>query len=129
MTDPFKFGKKSLEHLSTVHPDLQTLFKRAITASPHDFSITEGVRSQERQKALYEAGKSQTMNSRHITGKAVDIAIFVNGKLTWDYKYYIEVANHIKLVAKSMSIPIVWGGDFVSFKDGPHYELSRKVYA
>jgi len=125
----YKFGTKSKERLATVHPDLQKLFNAAISTSPYDFSITEGVRSLERQKELLEAGKSTTMNSRHLKGNAVDIAVFVEGKLTWDFKYYKEVSDHIKALSKSMQIPIVWGGDWKSFIDGPHYELDRKFYA
>jgi peptidoglycan LD-endopeptidase CwlK len=124
----YNFGNKSLEKLSTVHPDLQKLFKEAITNSPYDFSITEGVRSLERQKELVAAKKSTTMNSRHLTGKAVDIAVFVDGKITWDIRAYKAVAEHIKNVAKLMNIPIVWGGDWKSFVDGPHFELDKKVY-
>ncbi len=125
----YKFGTKSKERLATVHPDLQKLFNAAISTSPYDFSITEGVRSLERQKELLEAGKSTTMNSRHLKGNAVDIAVFVEGKLTWDFKYYKEVSDHIKALSKVMQIPIVWGGDWKSFIDGPHYELDRKFYA
>ena len=128
MTD-HTFSEKSLEKLSTVHKDLQMVFKEAITASPHDFSITEGLRSHERQKMLYEAGKSKTMNSRHLKGFAVDIAVFVDGKLTWDFAKYAEVAEHVKAVAKLCDIPLVWGGDWELFKDGPHFELDRKYYA
>lgn len=125
----YKFGTKSKERLATVHPDLQKLFNAAISTSPYDFSITEGVRSLERQKELLEVGKSTTMNSRHLKGNAVDIAVFVEGKLTWDFKYYKEVSDHIKALSKSMQIPIVWGGDWKSFIDGVHYELDRKFYA
>lgn len=125
----YKFGTKSKERLATVHPDLQKLFNAAISTSPYDFSITEGVRSLERQKELLEAGKSTTMNSRHLKGNAVDIAVFVEGKLTWDFKYYKEVSDHIKALSKVMQIPIVWGGDWKSFIDGVHYELDRKFYA
>lgn len=124
----FKFGQKSLEKLSTVHPDLQRVFKEAITASPYDFSITEGLRSIERQKELYDAKKSQTMNSRHLTGKAVDIAIFVDGKVTWELKYYKVVTDHIKAVAKLNDVPITCGIDWKSFVDGPHIELSKQQY-
>ena len=124
----YKFGTKSKERLATVHPDLQKLFNAAISTSPYDFSITEGVRSLERQKELLEAGKSTTMNSRHLKGNAVDIAVFVEGKLTWDFKYYKEVSDHIKALSKAMQITIVWGGDWKSFIDGVHFELDRVVY-
>lgn len=124
----FKFSSKSLERLSGVHPDLQRVFQEAITNSPYDFSITEGIRTLDRQKELFDAGKSQTMRSRHLTGHAVDIAVLVDGKITWDSKYYIPVLAHIKSIAKSMSILIVCGGDWVTFKDYPHVELDRSKY-
>ena len=124
----YSFSPKSLERLSTVHPLLQRLFKGAIETSPYDFSITEGIRSVERQRYLVDTGKSTTMNSRHLSGKAVDIAVFIDGKVTWDFDKYKEVARHIKDTAHVMNIPIAWGGDWVSFKDGPHFELDRKAY-
>ena len=124
----FSFGTKSSEKLSQVHPDLQRVFNEAIKDSPLDFSITEGLRTRERQKALFDAGKSQTMNSRHLTGKAVDIAVIRDGEVTWDFQYYRIVADHIKKVAKELKIDIVCGADWQSFRDGPHYELHRSVY-
>ena len=124
----FSFGAKSSEKLAKVHPDLQRVFNEAIKNSPLDFSITEGLRTRERQKELFSAGKSQTMNSRHLTGKAVDIAVLVDGAITWDFAKYQIVASHIKKVAKELNIDIVWGGDWQSFKDGPHFELHRSVY-
>lgn len=124
----YSFGTKSSERLAQVHPDLQRVFNEAIKNSPLDFSITEGLRTKERQKELFSAGKSQTMNSRHLTGKAVDIAVLVDGQITWDFPKYQIVADHIKKVAKELKIDIVWGGDWQSFKDGPHFELHRSVY-
>lgn len=124
----FSFGTRSKERLQGVHPDLVKVLEKAIKESPLDFSITEGLRTKERQKALFDAGKSQTMNSRHLTGKAVDIAVIKDGEVTWDFKYYQLVADHIKKVAKELQIDIVWGGDWQSFKDGPHFELHRSVY-
>lgn len=105
------------------------VMQEAIKESPLDFGITEGLRTLERQKELFEAGKSQTMNSRHLRGLAVDIAIFIEGKLNWDFPNYKLVADHIKEVAKDLDIPITWGGDWISFKDGPHFELDRSKYA
>ena len=104
------------------------LMEEAIKSSPLDFSITEGVRSLERQKELFSSGKSQTMRSRHITGHAVDIGVLVDGKLTWEFPKYQIVADHIKKVAKELGIPVEWGGDWVSFKDGPHFQLTWSAY-
>jgi peptidoglycan L-alanyl-D-glutamate endopeptidase CwlK len=125
----YAFGTKSADRLSQVHPDLQKVFNEAIKDSPFDFSITEGLRTKERQKALFDEGKSQTMNSRHLTGKAVDIAVIKDGEVTWDLKYYRIVTDHIKSVAKKLDIPIVCGIDWTSFVDGPHIELHRAKYA
>ena len=124
----FALGTKSKERLKGVHPDLVKVIEEAIKESPLDFSITEGLRTRERQQELFSAGKSQTMNSRHITGHAIDFAVLRDGEITWDFKYYQLVADHIKAVAKKLDVPITWGGDWVSFKDGPHIELHRSKY-
>lgn len=124
----FSLSQRSKDRLKGVHPDLVKVIEEAIKESPLDFSISEGLRTKERQKALFDAGKSQTMNSRHLTGKAVDIAVIKDGEVTWDFKYYQLVADHIKKVAKELKIDIVWGGDWQSFKDGPHIELHRSKY-
>jgi len=124
----FSLSQRSKDRLSGVHPDLVKVIEEAIKGSPLDFSISEGLRTKERQKELFAAGKSQTMNSRHITGHAVDIAVLVDGKVTWDSKYYIPVIDHIKSIAKKFDIPIVSGGDWVTFKDYPHIELHRSKY-
>lgn len=124
----FALSQRSKDRLVGVHPDLVKVIEEAIKESPLDFSITEGLRTKERQKELFDAGKSQTMNSRHLTGKAVDIAVLVDGKVTWEFPQYKLVAEHIKQKAKELNIDIVWGGDWQSFKDGPHFELHRSVY-
>jgi peptidoglycan L-alanyl-D-glutamate endopeptidase CwlK len=101
----------------------------AIVNSPYDFGISEGLRTKERQQELFSSGKSQTMRSRHLTGHAVDIVLFVDGQVTWDFEKYRLVADHIKTVAKELNIPIEWGGDWTSFKDGPHFQLPWSTYA
>ena len=124
----YQFGVLSKERLEAVHQDLRKVFYEAIGGSPYDFSITEGLRTHKRQKMLVEAGKSQTMNSRHLTGHAVDFCIIIDGKASWDVPKYKEVATHIKAVADKLEIPIVCGVDWKGFIDGPHVELARSVY-
>jgi peptidoglycan L-alanyl-D-glutamate endopeptidase CwlK len=124
----FALGQRSKDKLTGVHPDLVKVIEEAVKESPFDFSITEGLRTKERQKVLFDSGKSQTMNSRHITGNAIDIAVIKDGEVTWDFQHYQTVADHIKKVAKDLGIEIVWGGDWKSFRDGPHFELHRSVY-
>jgi len=124
----YKFSQRSLDRLQGVHPDMVKLMSESIKDSPYDFGITEGRRAIERQQQLVAEGKSQTMNGRHITGHAVDIAIFIDNKVTWDFEKYKEVADHVKKIAASLGISIVWGGDWKSLRDGPHFELRRKEY-
>ncbi len=123
-----KFSQRSLSRLEGVHEDLVKVMLEAIKESPYDFGITEGVRTPERQKELYEGGLSRTMNSRHLTGHAVDIAVWVDGKVVWDFPKYQEVAEHIEKVAQTLNVPIIWGGRWRTLKDGPHFELDRKSY-
>jgi len=124
----FAFGARSRARLTGVHPDLVRVVELALTYSPHDFTITEGLRSVARQRELKAAGASQTMNSRHITGHAIDFAVLVGGKVRWDWPLYGQVAAAFKRAAKELNVPIIWGGDWKSLRDGPHVELDRKRY-
>ena len=121
-------NKKSIDRLSGVHTDLVAVVKLAIELSDIDFQVIEGVRSKARQEQLVKAGASQTMNSRHLTGHAVDLAALVNDSIRWDWPLYFKIADAMKKAAVQLKIKIEWGGDWRTFKDGPHFELSRKVY-
>jgi peptidoglycan L-alanyl-D-glutamate endopeptidase CwlK len=121
-------NKKSLDRLSGVHPDLVAVVKLAIELSDIDFQVIEGVRSKARQEQLFKAGASQTLNSRHLTGHAVDLAALVNDSIRWDWPLYFKIADAMKKAATQLKIKIVWGGDWRTFKDGPHFELSKEVY-
>lgn len=124
----FVLGKTSLARLDGVHPDLVSVVKKAITISEIDFTVTEGLRSVERQKQLVAKGASQTMSSRHITGHAVDLAALVDGKVSWDWEYYYKLSDAMKKAAHELNISIEWGGDWITFKDGPHFQLPHKTY-
>lgn len=124
----YQFGSRSLKRLEGVHPDLVKVMKRAIGCSPFDFTVLEGLRTYARQKQLMAAGATRTMNSRHLTGHAVDIAPFLAGTVRWDWPLYHQLALVVKKSAAELEVPITWGGDWRSFKDGPHWELPWKVY-
>lgn len=123
----FRFSEASLKKLNGVHPDLVRVMRRAITLTPVDFKITEGLRTVERQRQLVDAGASRTMKSRHITGHAVDVAALVGSEVRWDWPLYGKIAAAVKEAAQVESVPIEWGGDW-KFKDGPHYQLPWKNY-
>jgi peptidoglycan L-alanyl-D-glutamate endopeptidase CwlK len=124
----FHLGVQSLQRLSRVHEDLQKVVKRAIQLTTVDFGVSEGLRTAHRQKELFEAGASQTMASRHLTGHAVDLVCYVGHDISWDWPLYTKVSWAMKKAAAELGTPITWGGDWKSFKDGPHYELPWKDY-
>jgi peptidoglycan LD-endopeptidase CwlK len=124
----FKLSKRSLNNLNGVHPDLVKVVKLAITYTPVDFVVTEGLRTKERQAALVKAGASRTMTSRHLTGHAVDVAALVGNEVRWDWPLYERISQAFKRAAKELKVKIVWGGDWPRFRDGPHYELARSEY-
>lgn len=124
----FRLGLTSRENLQGVHPDLVKVAQRAIEISTVDFRVVEGVRSAERQAQLVRAGASQSQNSRHITGHAIDLGALVDGRVRWDWPLYEKIAAAMKDAAKELEIPIEWGGDWKTFRDGPHFQLPRKEY-
>jgi len=124
----FKLGKRSIERLQGVHPDLVRVVERAIDLTTVDFTVLEGLRSPERQQTLVASGASQTLNSRHITGHAVDLGAWVDNQVDWSWPLYTKIANAMKAAANELGVSIVWGGDWKTFKDGPHFELDRRYY-
>jgi len=124
----YQLGQRSRERLQGVHPDLVRVVERAIELTSVDFTVLEGLRTTDRQKTLVAAGASKTMNSRHITGHAVDLGAYVDGQVDWSWPLYERIAAAMKLAAKELNVMIVWGGDWRTFEDGPHFELDRKAY-
>ncbi len=124
----YKLGPGSRSHLKGVHPALVKVVERAIEITTVDFTVLEGLRTPERQKALYEAGASQTLNSRHITGHAVDLGAWVDDQIDWSWPLYHKIAIAMKAAAAELGVTIVWGGDWCTFKDGPHFELDWMKY-
>lgn len=124
----FKLSSRSKARLEGVHPDLVRVVERAIQITEVDFTVLEGVRSEARQKKLVASGASTTMRSRHLTGHAVDLGAYVEGEVRWDWPLYYKLADAMKQAAEEEQVPIEWGGDWKSFKDGPHYQLPWAEY-
>lgn len=124
----FALGNKSRGKLTGVHPDLVRVVELAITKTTVDFTVLEGLRTEDRQKQLVASGASKTMNSRHLTGHAVDLGALIGGKVEWSWPLYDQIAVAMKAAAKELDIEIEWGGDWKSFKDGPHYQLPWDKY-
>lgn len=124
----FKLSKRSLDRLAGVNEALQLVVLRAIQLTEVDFVVLEGLRTKERQLELVRAGASRTMNSRHLTGHAVDLGAWVGGEVRWDWPLYYKLATAMKSAAWDMNTKIEWGGDWRSFKDGPHFQLPFKEF-
>jgi peptidoglycan L-alanyl-D-glutamate endopeptidase CwlK len=121
-------GPRSIARLQDVHPDLVRVVRRAAALSSLDFTVLEGMRTLPRQKQLLAQGATRTLNSRHLTGHAVDLAPMIGGTVSWDWPLYDRLAKVVKAAADHEDVPITWGGDWESFKDGPHWELPWKQY-
>ena len=128
-----KLSAGSILRLKGVHPDLVRVVEHAALVTEVDFIVTEGARTKDRQRELVAKGASQTMESRHIPGadalaKAVDLAAVIGGQVRWDWPLYYKLAAAMKLAAKEVGVPVEWGGDWKTFKDGPHFQLPEGLY-
>jgi peptidoglycan LD-endopeptidase CwlK len=149
----WKLSARSRRNLEGVHPDLVRVVRHMLEESPIDFVVIEGLRTQARQRELVASGASQTMNSRHLTGHAVDLAAWV-GEIRWDMGLYYQIASAAQRVSRFAGVPIRWGGCWLrldtttkttaqlvaeyvasrraatrkAFIDGPHFELPASIY-
>lgn len=122
-----KFGERSESNLEGLHPDLLKVMREAIKETPVDFMVIDGKRTLAEQKVLVAKGASWTLKSRHLTGKAVDVMAYVNGKGRWEAKLYQQIGEHVLRVAEQLDIPIVWGGSW-KVRDWGHFELDKNKY-
>ena len=128
----FILSARSLQRLEGVHPQLVDIVKLAIRRTPVDFTVVEGLRTAERQRELVAAGKSQTLNGRHLKqpdgyGHAVDLAPLVGDAIPWDrWEEFRRLADIVKACASELGVPVEWGGDWKTLKDGPHFQLPRE---
>ena len=132
-----------------IHPHLQSVVELAIKLTLVDFVVLEGVRTPERQAELVDAGASRTLESRHLTGHAVDVAAWL-GTVRWELPLYYGIAYAFQQASRQLDIPIRWGGSWSrldlttdlpevmvekyvrgrsrAFVDSGHFELPKTVY-
>lgn len=123
-----KWSSRSLRAMQGIHPELRRLMDAVLQSSPLDFIVIEGLRTPERQQEMVSIGASKTLNSRHLTGHAVDLLPIGPNGPRFDWPLYDILGPAVKAEAARLGIPIKWGGDWQSFRDGPHFELDRAVY-
>lgn len=132
----YRWSRKSAERLADCHPALIALMDAAIESSPVDMTILCGHRTEVEQTAAFNKGASKVEwpNSRHnrVPALAVDVAPYIDGRLSWDWPHYYPMAKHIKSTWNGLPFEITdgwrleWGGDWRSFKDGPHWQIVRE---
>lgn len=118
-----RYDERSLKKLSGIHPKLKKLVNDFARVSVSRFIVTEGLRTVDRQRELVDAGASRTMESKHLVGRAVDLAIVVGSEVRWDWPLYRGLADEFKAFAAKQGVKIVAGADWKSFPDGPHFQL------
>src|SRR5262249_39369321 len=125
------FDERSERNVRTLHPKVQELARKYLTtvrAAGIDVRIISGTRSYAEQNALYKRGRfgnppPKVTNARggysnHNFGIAWDVGIFDEGAYLQESPLYEEIAS----IGRAPDIE--WGGDWTTFKDRPHYQLT-----
>ena len=147
----YKLSNTSMNRLKGIKPSLHRVVERAIFLSDVDFMVVEGLRTKAKQAEYVRKGASQTMNSKHLTGDAVDIVPYVNGKADWnDWNNIFAMTVAMQKAAQELGVNVRWGGAWVllngrsgtpydwveeykavqrkkgknAFMDGVHFELA-----
>ena len=105
----YKLSTKSQERLMGVEPELKEVVYEAIKVTKIDFGVIEGLRTEEKQKQLVESGASQTMKSKHLEGRAVDLMAYIGGRGSWELNVYDEIADAMKEAAVKVDVAVRWG--------------------
>lgn len=136
----YRLSSRSRRKMRLLHPDLRAVVERAIEITGIDFRVGECDRTLERQRELFNRGSSSTMNSRHLLSKcchegrviecchAVDLIALHGRSVSWAWPDYHKIADAMKQAAFELNVALDWGGDWITFKDGPHFQLSWSKY-
>ena len=105
----YKLSTRSQERLMGIEPELKEVVYEAIKVTKIDFGVIEGLRTEEKQKQLVESGASQTMKSKHLEGRAVDLMAYIGGRGSWELNVYDEIADAMKEAATKVDVAVRWG--------------------
>ena len=125
----YKLSNRSMKELIGVHPVISFAVTEAIKITEQDFMVLDGLRTTSEQQKLVDRGVSKTMNSYHLYGLAVDLVAYVDGKPSWETKYYDAIAVAMKRIIEKHNLTIEWGYDMWSW-DLPHWQMTgfRELY-
>ena len=105
----YKLSTRSQERLMGVEPELKEVVYEAIKVTKIDFGVIEGLRTEEKQKQLVESGASQTMKSKPLEGRAVDLMAYIGGRGSWELNVYDEIDDAMKEAAIKVDVAVRWG--------------------
>ena len=105
----FKLSNRSSSRLEGINPKLIEVVKTAITLTKVDFGVTCGMRTVEEQEKLVASGASQTMKSKHLEGRAVDLVAYIGPNVTWALNMYDDLADAMAAAAKQKGVALKWG--------------------
>jgi histidinol phosphatase-like PHP family hydrolase len=105
----FKLSGRSMKKLKGVNEGLVAVVKDAIGITKVDFGVTFGLRTLEEQKKLYESGRSQTMKSKHLEGRAVDLVAYFGSDVSWELNVYDDICDAMAEAARKNDVAIKWG--------------------
>ena len=117
----FKLSTRSMSRLEGINPDIIRVVTEAIKLTKIDFGVTCGMRTVEEQEKLVASGASQTMKSKHLEGRAVDLVAYIGSNITWKLNKYDDIADAMAEAARNLDVPIKWGaawsvGDIAEWK-------------
>ena len=98
-----------MKKLKGVDEGLVAVVKDAISITKVDFGVTFGLRTLEEQKKLYESGRSQTMKSKHLDGRAVDLVAYFGSDISWELNVYDDICDAMAEAARKNNVAIKWG--------------------
>ena len=113
------------DRLTGVHTKLCQIVRAAAELEGPALVVVEGVRSMARQRELFQMGKSRTLNSRHLTGHAVDLCPEYFGKDHWEPSDFLPIKDRMFQAAKTLGFVVEWGGELWAphFIDMPHFQI------
>tara|TARA_R110002167_G_scaffold174563_2_gene373470 strand:+ start:345 stop:797 length:453 start_codon:yes stop_codon:yes gene_type:complete len=105
----FNLSKRSLDKMNGVDDRLVEVVKKAIKLTNVDFGVTYGLRTREEQAELVAQGRSQTMKSKHLDGRAVDLVAYFGSNVSWELNIYDDICDAMAQAAREEGVAIKWG--------------------
>ena len=122
-----KYSQRTLDNLQGINPKLVIILATAIERSNVNFTVIDGLRTVEQQHEHFKNGKSKldgvNRKSYHQTGNAIDFIPFPFDGNWNNISQFQRVGDELKKIATEFGVECRYGGDWVNFRDYPHFEI------